>query len=115
MGYVLGARAGRERYEQIKDAADKAWNTPTVQKGVDAAKDFAMARVTVVSDAVLDGAKKLVGAATNAQKSSNTRASASSPRTTATKAPARSSSSDSTTSKPATTSATSKASTAKKE
>jgi hypothetical protein len=30
-GYVLGSRAGRERYEQIKTQANKAWNSPTVQ------------------------------------------------------------------------------------
>ncbi|MBC7630692.1 hypothetical protein [Aeromicrobium sp.] len=34
-GYVLGARAGRERYEQIRGQADKVWNNPTVQSAVD--------------------------------------------------------------------------------
>ncbi len=34
-GYVLGARAGRERYEQIKRQADKVWNNPKVQSAVD--------------------------------------------------------------------------------
>jgi len=34
-GYVLGARAGRERYEQIKRQATKAWQNPTVQSAVD--------------------------------------------------------------------------------
>ena len=34
-GYVLGARAGRERYEQIKTQATKAWNNPSVQSAVD--------------------------------------------------------------------------------
>lgn len=31
-GYVLGAKAGRQRYEQIASAADKVWNSPTVAK-----------------------------------------------------------------------------------
>ena len=31
-GYVLGARAGRERYEQIKSGAQKLKNNPTVQR-----------------------------------------------------------------------------------
>ena len=31
VGFVLGARAGRERYEQIKAAAVKVWESPTVQ------------------------------------------------------------------------------------
>jgi hypothetical protein len=34
-GYVLGARAGRERYEQIKRQAHRAWNNPTVKSAVD--------------------------------------------------------------------------------
>lgn len=33
-GYVLGARAGRERYEQIKRQATKTWNNPTVKHAV---------------------------------------------------------------------------------
>jgi len=32
VGYVLGAKAGRQRYEQIAGAADKVWNSPTVKK-----------------------------------------------------------------------------------
>ena len=41
VGYVLGAAAGRQRFEQIKSAATKTWNNPNVQKGVDAAQDQA--------------------------------------------------------------------------
>jgi hypothetical protein len=67
VGYVLGARAGRKRYEQIKSAAESVWNTPTVQKGVDSAREFAFARVGDVSDTLLDGAKKLVKSATNSK------------------------------------------------
>ena len=33
-GYVLGARAGQERYEQIKEGFLKVWNTDPVQKQV---------------------------------------------------------------------------------
>ncbi|MFB9959388.1 YtxH domain-containing protein [Agromyces bracchium] len=60
VGYVLGTRAGRERYEQIRKAAEGVWNQPAVQDGVQTVKDFAMARVGDVSDTVLDNAKKLV-------------------------------------------------------
>ena len=35
-GYVLGSRAGRERYEQIKTQATKTWNNPKVQEAADA-------------------------------------------------------------------------------
>lgn len=65
VGYVLGTRAGRQRYEQIKQAAESVWNTPVVQQGVDQVKGFAAERVGTVSDAIFDGAKKLVKSATN--------------------------------------------------
>lgn len=38
LGYVLGARAGRARYEQIKRGATAVWETPLVQQGVSAVK-----------------------------------------------------------------------------
>lgn len=38
VGYVLGARAGRERYDQIADQANKLWNDPRVQTKVEEAK-----------------------------------------------------------------------------
>ena len=34
-GYVLGSRAGRERYETIRTQATKVWNNPKVQDVVD--------------------------------------------------------------------------------
>ena len=34
VGYVLGARAGRQRYEQIKGQASKVWNSDPVQHRV---------------------------------------------------------------------------------
>lgn len=61
VGYVLGTRAGRERYEQIKKAAEGVWNTPAVQQGVGTVKDFAATRVGDLSDTVLDGVKTLIG------------------------------------------------------
>jgi hypothetical protein len=30
--YVLGARAGRERYDQMRKAVTSFWNDPTVKK-----------------------------------------------------------------------------------
>ena len=67
VGYVLGTRAGRERYEQIRKAAENVWNTPAVQQGVGTVKDFATARVGDLSETVLDGVKSFIG---NATKSS---------------------------------------------
>lgn len=40
-GYVLGSRAGRERYEQIKQQTTKFWNNPTVQDTVDGVQTHA--------------------------------------------------------------------------
>ena len=42
-GYVLGSRAGRERYEQIKTQATKTWNNPKVQDAVDEVQSQAKA------------------------------------------------------------------------
>jgi hypothetical protein len=33
-GYVLGARAGRERYDQISDSVGRLWGNPKVQSRV---------------------------------------------------------------------------------
>ena len=67
VGYVLGTRAGRERYEQIRKAAERVWNQPSVQQGVGTVKEFATARVGDLGETVLDGVKSLIG---NATKSS---------------------------------------------
>ena len=78
VGYVLGTRAGRERYEQIRQAAEDLWNQPKVQEGVGTVKDFAMSRVGDVGDAVLDGAKKLVRQVSGTQASTTRSTSSSS-------------------------------------
>lgn len=59
VGYVLGARAGRERYEQIKRAATKFWNDPRVQHQVDLVEDFAKDKAPEVVDFISDNAKKV--------------------------------------------------------
>ncbi len=61
-GYVLGARAGRERYEQIKEQALKVWNLDPVQKQVDRAKDFATSTAMAVPGALWNGAVKVTRA-----------------------------------------------------
>ena len=76
VGYVLGTRAGRERYEQIRKAARDVWNQPKVQEGVQTVKDFAMSRAGDVGENVLDGAKKLVAQMSGSQNSSTSRSSA---------------------------------------
>ena len=41
VGFVLGARAGHDRYEQIADERSKLWNSRAVQRQVVKAEDFA--------------------------------------------------------------------------
>lgn len=41
VGYVLGARAGRDRYDQMARAATKLWRDPRVQEAVSQAQDVA--------------------------------------------------------------------------
>ncbi len=60
VGYVLGARAGRARYESIKSSALKVWNDPRVQQQVDAAEAFVKDKAPDVVDFVAGGAKKVV-------------------------------------------------------
>jgi hypothetical protein len=64
IGYVLGARAGRRRYEQIKGAADRVWNDRNVQKGVNevvgTVQGFVREKAPEVQDAVVGQAKKVV-------------------------------------------------------
>lgn len=63
LGYVLGTRAGRERYEQIKEQALKVWNLDPVQQQVGKVKDFAKSTAMALPNALWDGATKVVKAA----------------------------------------------------
>ncbi len=60
LGYLLGTRAGREKYDELKTAALKVWNDPRVQKQVDAVEDFVKDKAPEVADFVSDNAKKVV-------------------------------------------------------
>ena len=68
VGYVLGARAGRERYEQIRGLALKVKGNPTVQATATRAADAAKEAAPVVKDKVVDAA----GAAKEKVTSSDT-------------------------------------------
>lgn len=57
-GYVLGARAGKQRYAQIKKVSGKVWQSKPVQNQVAAAKENARTKAApVVADFVADAAK----------------------------------------------------------
>lgn len=77
VGYVLGTRAGRERYEQIKTAAGNLWNTPAVQRQVDTVQEFVKDKAPEVAEFVADGAKKVVaqvsGRSTGSKSSSSSK------------------------------------------
>jgi hypothetical protein len=60
LGYVLGTRAGREKYEELRTAALKVWNDPRVQKQVDNVEDFVKDKAPEVAEFVSDNAKKVV-------------------------------------------------------
>ena len=49
-GYVLGARAGRKRYEQIASAANRFWQTQPVQDVAGAVGGAAKTQLSTVSD-----------------------------------------------------------------
>ena len=55
-GYVLGTRAGRERYEQIKKAATRVKEDPRVQEKAHQAADLAKEKAPVVKDKVTSAA-----------------------------------------------------------
>lgn len=60
VGYVLGTRAGRRRYEQIKAGAQKVWELDPVQEQVGKVKEFAASSAMKLPRVVFDGAVKVV-------------------------------------------------------
>ena len=64
IGYVLGSRAGRQRYEQIKGLAVKVKDNPTVQDKAHQAADVAKSQAPVVKEKIAgaaEAAKSKVG------------------------------------------------------
>ncbi|MCU1546421.1 MAG: hypothetical protein JWP30_1521 [Homoserinimonas sp.] len=78
VGYVLGARAGRGRYEDIKRATDKFWNDPRVKSQVDKVEDFAKDKAPEVVDFVTDNVKKVASQVKPNRKNGNGTSAASS-------------------------------------
>jgi hypothetical protein len=61
-GYVLGSRAGRARYEQIKKNWLKVWETDAVQDKVELVEGFAKSRASELPAALFAGVKKVTEA-----------------------------------------------------
>jgi hypothetical protein len=57
LGFVIGARAGRERYEQLKRLASKAKDSPAIQQAAGAAQ----AQAASLARAAKDRAAQRVG------------------------------------------------------
>jgi len=65
LGYVLGTRAGRERYEQLRGAWDKMRQDPRVQEKAHQVADTARQRAPLLGDKGNSAAGAAAGAARN--------------------------------------------------
>ena len=90
VGYVLGTRAGREKYEKMKRQAQWLWDSPAISDARDRVDLFVKEHTPDVAELVADGVKKVVaGVAGKPAPAPRTAAStSSSSRTTAAKKPA---------------------------
>jgi hypothetical protein len=57
VGYVLGAKAGQKRYNQIRTQADRVWSSGPVQSRVDTVKQTVKEQAPVVAAKLGDAAK----------------------------------------------------------
>lgn len=67
IGYVLGSRAGRERYEQIKRTTTKIWHSDGVQKISHHVTGYVQDQVSCAQDYVLGKTRALLHTATAPQ------------------------------------------------
>jgi hypothetical protein len=58
VGYVLGSRAGREKYDELVGKVQKFWNDPRVQTQVGNAQDFVKDKAPDVADFLSSTVKK---------------------------------------------------------
>ncbi|GAA1147706.1 YtxH domain-containing protein [Ornithinicoccus hortensis] len=58
IGYILGAKAGRERYDQIAGKANEVWGNPKVQEKVEEVKAQAPEVAQKVGDVAKDAASQ---------------------------------------------------------
>jgi hypothetical protein len=71
-GYVLGSRAGRERYEQIKGTVDKVASDPRVREKAQHAVETARHQAPVVTDKVTSAASAAAAKVTGSGGSDDT-------------------------------------------
>lgn len=70
VGYVFGTRAGRQRYEQLRAGASKVWESPGVQKQVQALEDFVAEKIGEIPEATFTAVKKTVVRANERRRAS---------------------------------------------
>jgi hypothetical protein len=71
VGYVLGTRAGREKYNELVATANKFWNDPRVQERVEQVEGFVKEKGPEVAGFVQDNAKKVTDSVTGKKKAGN--------------------------------------------
>jgi hypothetical protein len=64
VGYVLGSRAGRERYDQIVAKAQQFWNDPRVKSQVNNAQEFVKDKAPDVAEFLSKNVAKPAAAST---------------------------------------------------
>lgn len=69
VGYVLGSRAGREKYDELVGKVQKFWNDPRVQTQVGNAQDFVKEKAPDVADFLSNTVKKAAPKASTAKTS----------------------------------------------
>ena len=67
-GYVLGSRAGRERYEQIVDKAQGVWHDPRVQRKASQAQGVVQEKASQAGDVIAEKASNAASQAGSAVK-----------------------------------------------
>ncbi|TFB75177.1 hypothetical protein E3O06_04875 [Cryobacterium glaciale] len=88
VGYVLGARAGRKRYDQIAAAANDLWNAKPVQRRVTEVRDAALELVGDVPSTLFKAGKKAVAQAAAKKKQATSKTDAPAASTSAASTPA---------------------------
>lgn len=59
VGYVIGTRAGRQKYDKLKSQAKDLWEDPRVQRTVSDAETFAQEKFSEAGEALSDAGKKV--------------------------------------------------------
>jgi len=83
VGYVLGSKAGRERYEQIRGTFNKVKDDPRVQEKAHKAADLAKEKAPVVKDKLSGAADTATSKVKSASGSNNSPADKLNPESTA--------------------------------